>query len=106
VLNKAQDAIVDLAGVVSARVAKLTAEGVETSDAVQQALKEIMPEVKQVLDAGEKIGPVCDSLKFTSDALGKTATELTGAIADVRGFLDDLRGGRVKFVTQTKVEKA
>ena len=48
-LNKAQDAIVSLADVLKVRVAKLVAEGMELSDAIELAVREIAPEAVEAL---------------------------------------------------------
>ena len=104
--NKMQDAIVDFFGGILPRIAALfnrsgaAADEIrQTADAAEKSIQALTPEVKQALDALEKVGAVCDSLSAT-------AVELQGAVADVRAFLADLREGRVKFVTETKVEKA
>ena len=103
--NKAQDAIVEFLKGIQLRAASLFArsgaaadEIGQTADAAEQSIQTLTPEVKQALDAAEKIGPVCE-------ALTGTAEELTAAVADVRSFLAALRAGEIKFVTETKVEK-
>jgi len=111
--NKAQDAIVEfLKGLqlrltsVFARSGAAADEVGQTADAAEKSIQTLTPEVKQALDALEKIGPVCDSMKATVDAFGKTAEEVQACVADVRAFLADLRAGKIELETKTKVQKA
>jgi len=110
--NKAQDAIVNFLAGIQGRLAALfnrsaaAADEVgQTADAAEKSIQTLTPEIKQALDALDKIGDVCNSLQTTADAFGKTGEELTAAIADVRSFLAELREGRIKFVTETTVQK-
>ena len=69
-LNKAQDAIVELTQALTVRVAALIKEGMDVSAAVEKAVGEIAPEAVEALN---KLDGVFDAAKATLQEIRQTA---------------------------------
>jgi len=66
------------------------------------AVEEVPAELKQVAQA---VRGLVDHFLRVGTRASHTAQEAQGFLSDVRAFLADLREGKVKFVTETRVEK-
>jgi len=95
-LNKLQDAGEAFLAWFRRPIAQVADEVGQTADAAEKSIQALTPEVRQALDALEKIGPVCDSAAATLREAGQTLAEVRQLVADIREY---------GFETQTRIAK-
>jgi ABC-type transporter Mla subunit MlaD len=96
-------AALDAGGVFIGEATELVEKLNAFAETLPEDKRELMHAVAWLTDHFVRVGTQASNA--AQEARG-TAAEARSCIAEVRSFLDDLRTGRVKFVTETKVEKA